>query len=78
MNTEKQKLADRTGQKEKRMGGGGVGAASRLGSANDVSSRELPQLDQLGRPTVQAVGLALKYLDAAEEREQTLRIADCF
>ena len=42
LNTEKQKLADRTGQKEKRMGGGGVGASSRLGSANDVSSREPP------------------------------------
>lgn len=30
--------------------------------------------DQLGRPTVQAVGSVLKYLDMAMESEQTLRI----
>lgn len=78
LNPERQKLADRTGREEERVGGR---LSVRFWALPiDVSRQEPPPdtADQLGRPTVQTVGLALKYLDMAVESEQTLSITDCF
>lgn len=80
LNTEKQNLAD-TLVDRGRVGGGPSVGVSQPGICQLTSAGHQPPphaADQLGPPTVRAVGLASEHSDMATEPEQTLRITDCF
>lgn len=80
LNTGKQKLADTLMDRGRVGGGPRVGLSQpRLCQLTSAGHQPPPHAaDQLGPPSVLAVGLVLEHSDTAREREQTLRITDCF